>query len=177
MNSSSTKPNKQQQSTAQKSNDIGQTLGEKLKPISIASTPSSYENTNLSQSLYNPGFNNENILSQLITNSSNTNGNGNPNYFTMRRERSLDRAPVTENFVENYLINPGTNSLRRSYTNNASQSPQNVAAMFNGKTFYKSIRNLEMSHLKSWYNMIKIKVKIKITPCRLKYVNQNIYKL
>lgn len=130
VNAGSTKPIKQQPTANNKSNDIGQTL----KPITT--TPSSYENAQqLSQSLYS-SFNNENILTQVISSSSNlTNGNhnGNANYFTMRRERSLDRAPMTENFVENYLINPGTNSLRRSYTNNASQSPQNVSAIFSGK--------------------------------------------
>lgn len=147
VNVGSTKAIKQQQqpTASNKSSDIGQAL----KPITT--TPSSYENAQqLSQSLYS-SFNNENILSQIISSSSNlTNGsnNGTANYFTMRRERSLDRPPMTENFVENYLINPGSNSLRRSYTNNASQSPQNVSAMFNGK-----IKKLFQIFLLSWKNV------------------------
>ena len=68
---------------------------------------------------------NENILTQIMANPSanqpqqqqqqqqQQSNYSNVNYL-MRRERSLDRAPATENFIENFLLAPSAN-MRRSY--------------------------------------------------------------
>lgn len=61
----------------------------------------------------------------------------NVNYL-MRRERSLDRGPATENFIENFLMAPNS-SMRRSY-NASNQSPQTVSQ--NTNNIYANVASL-----------------------------------
>ena len=96
---------------------------------------------------------NENILTQIMANPSinqqqqqqqqnqQQSNYSNVNYL-MRRERSLDRAPATENFIENFLLAPSAN-MRRSYIVSSShqtaptnQSPsQQVSNPLYGNSF------------------------------------------
>lgn len=104
---------------------------------------------NISQSLFNSYSNsgthnansngvsiNENVLSQIISNSQREQSNySNVNYL-LRRERSLDRTPATENFIENFLMAPSGN-MRRSYIIGSNQSPQNNTSS-NGSLYNNS---------------------------------------
>jgi hypothetical protein len=67
---------------------------------------------------------NENVLTQILNGSQQQQSNySNANYM-LRRERSLDRAPVTENFIENYLLTPSA-SMRRSFMTGSQQNNAN----------------------------------------------------
>jgi hypothetical protein len=64
---------------------------------------------------------NEQLLAQLMSNNQQSNYS-NVNYL-MRRERSLDRCPQTESYIDNYIVS--TAPTRRSY-NGVNQSPLNA---------------------------------------------------
>lgn len=121
-------------------NDLANISSAPQNPKLSKANSISYTNDNncISQSLYSSfsnssqanstnGLNiNENLLSQIMTGSNSANQQtnySNVNYL-MRRERSLDRAPVTENFMDNFLLSPA-NNMRRSYVANSNQSSQN----------------------------------------------------
>jgi len=117
-NKSSNRPN---EDGAANTSKITTGTGEPIKKSSNL-----YENnlySSFAQNSHGTGLN-ENILSQVLG-SCGTNGS----YLPIRRERSLDRAPVTENFVENYLITPNASSLRRNFSSGSAQSPN----LFNGR--------------------------------------------
>ena len=79
---------------------------------------------------------NENVLSQIMSNGQREQSNySNVNYL-LRRERSLDRTPATENFIENFLMAPSSN-MRRSYIVGSNQSPQNNTSS-NGSLYNNS---------------------------------------
>ena len=126
-----------------------------------------------STSLSQNGLNiNENILSQLMSNN-NTNvqqsNYSNVNYM-MRRERSLDRCPATENFIENYLINPNGINTRRSY-NGTNQSPINNNLYANTANLYSN------QQVKTNRHVSITNISNKILPHTIQNDKKNSYKL
>jgi len=139
-------PQSQQQSQQQQQHQTQSILEtKKLKPQLLTGQTSNnvkFQLDNNDQDI------NEQVLAQIMSNSSQQSNYSNVNYL-MRRERSLDRCPQTENFIENYLITQNTQT-RRSY-NGTSQSPSNnlytnVASLYSTPQQHQSKRSVNQHH-------------------------------